>query len=293
MSTARVLREALRKGKTLWAAGAYDALSARMIEAAGFDFVFTTGFGVSASFLGQPDVELYTMTENLAVVRQVVSCVERPVVSDCDTGYGNAINVMRTVREFEAAGVAGLVIEDQETPKRCPAIAAKVEIVPLAEAVAKIRAAVDARRNPDLVIVARTDADSVEEAIARAQAYVAAGADLIQPIAKTFAKGDDLRRLRAGLSVPLSIQVNAAIEKIPTAIIEEVAGIATFPLAPLMTVCEALRDNLAALVEAKSTQGLPRPRMALDAFKSMIGFPRIEELQALYLKESVASNVAE
>ncbi len=286
------LREGLKAKKTLWAAGAYDALSARLIAEAGFDVVFTTGFGISASFLGQPDVELYTMTENLAVVRQIVSCVGKPVVADCDTGYGNAVNVQRTVREFENAGVAGLVIEDQVTPKICPAIAS-VEITPLATAVAKIKAALDARRNPDLVIIARTDASSVDEAIFRAQAYVAAGADMIQPIDKTFGNETDLRRLKASVSVPLSIPVNVNIEQLPASVLSEVAGLAVFPLVPLLTVCEALRANLAALARSHSTRDLPRPRMELAAFKSMIGFPQIEALQTLYHKQDTKFDAAE
>lgn len=287
------LREGLKAKKTLWAAGAYDALSARMIEEAGFDVVFTTGFGISASFLGQPDAELYTMTENLNVVRQVVNCVRKPVVADCDTGYGNAINVQRTVREFENAGVAGLVIEDQETPKRCPAIASAVEITPIATAVAKIKAALEARRNPELVIIARTDADTVDEAIARAQAYEAAGADMIQPIDKTFAREVDLRRLKAAVSVPLSVPINVGIEKLPSSVLTDVAGLALFPLVPLLTVCEALRANLAALARDHHTQNLPRPRMELSEFKSMIGFPDIEALQARYLKQDSKLNAAE
>jgi methylisocitrate lyase len=254
--------------------------------------VFTTGFGISASLLGEPDAELYTMTENLNVVRQVVNCVRKPVVADCDTGYGNAINVQRTVREFENAGVAGLVIEDQETPKRCPAIASGVEITPLATAVGKIRAAIDARRNPDLVIIARTDASSVDEAIARARAYADAGADMIQPIDRTFAKEADLRRLKTSVPVPLSIPINVGIEQLPSSVLSEVAGLAVFPLVPLLTVCEALRANLAALARDKSTHQLPRPRMELAEFKSMIGFPRIESLQALYLKQETPLNAA-
>ncbi len=286
------IRKKLSAGTTLWAAGAYDALSARMIDDAGFDIVFSTGFGISASLLGQPDVELYTMTENLSAVRQMVNCVRRPVIADCDTGYGGIVNVRRTVREFEAAGVAGIVIEDQEAPKRCPAIASAVAITPLAEAVAKIRAALDARRNPDLLIIARTDAATADEAIVRAQAYAAAGADMIQPIDKTFANASDLRRLKAAVPIPLSIPINVGIEKLPTAVVAEVAGLAIFPLVPLLTVCEALRANLAALARAKSTRDLPRPRMSLDEFKSMIGFPQIEALQARYLQKDLALNTA-
>jgi len=117
---ARALRNIIEAGRTIWSAGAYDALSARLVDEAGFDAVFTTGFGISASHLGLPDVELYTMTENLGVVRHMVNSVKRPVIADGDTGYGNVINVIRTVREFEHAGVAGIVFEDQLIPKRCP-----------------------------------------------------------------------------------------------------------------------------------------------------------------------------
>ena len=175
MSTpARALRSILEAGRTIWSAGAYDALSAKLIDEAGFDAVFTTGFGISASHLGQPDVELYTMTENLGVVRHMVNSVGRPVIADGDTGYGNVINVMRTVREFERAGVAGIVFEDQLLPKRCPAAATSVEVLPAQEAARKIRAACDARRDRDFLIIARTDADSVEESIERACLYAQA-----------------------------------------------------------------------------------------------------------------------
>jgi len=285
-TTAKTMRERLAEGRTLWAAGAYDALSARLIEAAGFDFVFTTGFGISASVLGEPDVELYTMTENLNAVRQMAFSVACPVVADCDTGYGNAINVRRTVREFESAGVAGLVIEDQEVPKRCPAIKAKVSLTPIDEGVSKIRAALHARRDPDLLIIARTDAVDVDEAIDRAQAYTAAGADLIQPIARCIPTERDLRRLKAGVSIPLSIPVNMDVEKLPPQLIAEVAGIAFFPLVPLLTVAAALQANLAALHAARSSQDLPLPRMGIGAFSAMIGFPRLEALHSMYLGEA-------
>src|ERR1700754_5008520 len=150
-------RNRVRSNNTVWAAGAYDAMSAKMIEAAGFDALLTSGFGVAASFLGQPDAELYTMTENLTVTRNVADAVNIPVVADIDTGYGNAINVMRTIREFEAANVAAVIMEDQIAPKRCPICVGGVEVISEDEAVAKIKAAVAARRNKDMLIIARTD----------------------------------------------------------------------------------------------------------------------------------------
>lgn len=274
----------LLSGRTVWSAGAYDALSARFIEAAGFDAVMTSGFGVSASHLGLPDAELYTMSENLTVVRNAVSVVNIPLIADVDTAYGNAINAMRTIREFENAGVAAVIMEDQVAPKRCPICVGGVEVVPLEEAVGKIRAAVEARRNPDLVIIARTDVATEAEAIHRAKAYVAAGADIIQPISKTFKSIEGLRALRREAGVPLSLQVLGWLEKdLTPAEIESVAGMATFALVPLMTVAAALQENLKKLREDRTSRDLPRPRMPHDPFVDFIGFGEIEKAQLEYL----------
>ncbi len=284
MSThAKTLRQTLAAGRTIWTAGAYDALSARLIDQAGFDAIFSTGFGVSASHLGQPDVELYTMSENLAVVRNMVSTVTRPVIADGDTGYGNVINVMRTVREFERAGVAGIVFEDQVIPKRCPCAASSIEVLPREDAVRKIRAAVDARSDPDFLIIARTDAPTVEESIERGRLFAQAGADLIQPISRTMKSFADLERLREACGRPLSLQILGWLEKeLSPAQIESVAGLAVFPLVPLMTITAALQSNLATLVAQKNARGLPLPQTSIEAFKSLIGFDDVERLQQTY-----------
>jgi 2-methylisocitrate lyase-like PEP mutase family enzyme len=274
------LRAQLADRKTVWAAGAYDALSARLIEAAKFDAILTTGFGISASFLGKPDVELYTMTENLAVVRQVVNSVEIPVIADCDTGYGNAVNVMRTVREFENAGVSAVILEDQMTPKRCPAIANKVEVISIGEGVAKIKGAVEARRDPNLVIVARTDAGTEAEATERARAYVAAGADMVQPISKTMKDATMLRRFKSAASVPISLQILGWLEKdLSPEDLTDIAGLAVFPLVPLMTIAHAMSTNLKALQAARSTKNLPLPVMDHNAFADLLDFPAIQDIQ--------------
>jgi methylisocitrate lyase len=274
------LRAQLADRKTVWAAGAYDALSARLIEAAKFDAILTTGFGISASFLGKPDVELYTMTENLAVVRQVVNSVQIPVVADCDTGYGNAVNVMRTVREFENAGVSAVIFEDQMTPKRCPAIANKVEVISIGEGVAKIKGAVEARRDPNLVIIARTDAGTEAEATERARAYVAAGADMVQPISKTMKDATMLRRFKAAAGVPVSLQILGWLEKdLSPEDLADIAGLAVFPLVPLMTIAHAMSTNLKALQAARSTKNLPLPVMDHNAFADLLDFPAIQDIQ--------------
>lgn len=279
--------------KTIWAAGAYDALSARFIAAAGFDALLTSGFGVSASHLGLPDAELYTMTENLNVVRNVTNVVDIPVIADIDTAYGNAINAMRTVREFEAAGVAAVIIEDQVSPKRCPICVGGVEVISQEEAVGKIRAAVAARSNPNMLIIARTDVVTEAEAIERGKAYVAAGADIIQPISKCFSSIEGLRALRQAVGVPLSLQILGWLEKnLSPAEIESVAGMATFPLVPLMSIATALQENLAQLVKDKTTRNLPRPVMAHDPFVEFIGFKEIEAQQLEYLPNPLADRSA-
>lgn len=284
MSTpARGLRDILARGQTIWAAGAYDALSAKLIAEANFDAVFTTGFGISASHLGQPDVELYTMTENLGVVRNMVSCVSKPVLADGDTGYGNVINVQRTVREFERAGVSGIVFEDQLVPKRCPAAATKVDVIPAVEAARKIRAARDARKDPDFIIIARTDSDSVSESIDRACMYAEAGADLIQPISRTMKSIDDLRKLREACGRPLSLQILGWLERdLSPEQIATVAGLAVFPLVPLMTMTAAVRENLAELAAKRHARSLPHAQATMDEFKKIIGFTEIERTQNHY-----------
>lgn len=287
MNPRKLLRERLAARRTVWGAGCYDALSAKLIEATGFEAVLTSGFGISASFLGKPDVELYTMTENLAVVRQVVSTVNIPVIADCDTGYGNAVNVMRTVREFEQAGVAAVILEDQVVPKRCPAIANRVEVIPAVEGVAKIKAAVEARRDPDLLIIARTDADTEAGAIERAQAYVAAGADMVQPISKTMNDKAMLLRFAQAAGRPVSLQVLGWLEKdLSPEDIAEIAGIAFFPLTALMTVAQAMITNLRALREARSTRGLPLPLMDHKAFAELLDFSAIQDVQNRLLPEA-------
>lgn len=277
--------------KTVWAAGAFDALSALYIQKAGFDAVMTSGFGVSASFLGMPDAELYTMSENLTVVRNVANVVNIPLIADIDTGYGNAINAMRTVREFEAAGCSAVIMEDQVSPKRCPICVGGVETISVDEAVGKISAAVEARTNPDMLIIARTDAATEEEAIHRGKAYVAAGADVIQPISKCFSSIEGLRAMREAVGVPLSLQILGWLERdLKPEEIESVAGMATFALVPLMTAAKAMEENLAELARTRNARNLPRPLAAHDPFIEFIGFKEIEARQLKYLPDAPKSS---
>ena len=183
--------------------GVYDCISAKLAEKAGFKMIGVTGAGVVASVLGYPDVGLISMVEVLNQTRNIVRSVNIPVFADCDTGYGNPLNVYRTIQEFEDAGVAGLFIEDQVSPKRCGHFEGK-QIISQEEMVKKIEAALDARRDPDLVIMARTDARAVsglDEAIKRAKAYVKAGVDMI--FIEAPQSVEELARIPKSVDIPM------------------------------------------------------------------------------------------
>ncbi len=180
MKTTTKLRQMLASGQMITAPFVLNALHAKIAEAVGFEAVYMTGAGTAAE-RGFPDVGLLTMTEMVANAKYIADAVDIPVVCDADTGYGNVLNVRRTVREYEAAGVAGIHIEDQQFPKKCGFFEGK-QVIPMEEHVQKIRAALDARTDPDLVIIARCDAYAVngwQDTVARCLAYADAGADMV------------------------------------------------------------------------------------------------------------------
>ncbi len=203
MSGARRLRELLGKPGPILAPGVYDCISAKTAERAGFPAAFISGAAVTASVLGYPDVGLQAMPEILGQSRNIARAVGIPVLVDVDTGYGNALNVMRTVREFEAAGLAGIFFEDQTFPKRCGHFEGK-KVIPPEEMVVKIRAACEARRSDDFVIIARTDSRALlglDDAIARSQRYVEAGADII--FVEAMLSVEEMRRVAQAVKAPL------------------------------------------------------------------------------------------
>ena len=202
------LRALLDSGQTIVAPGAFDSLSARLVEEAGFPAVYMTGFGTSAALIGRPDVGLLTMTEMVGHAGRIAACVDIPVIADADTGYGNPLNVIRTVGAYEAAGVAGIHIEDQVAPKKCGHLEGK-QVIPAEEMVQKIRAAVEARTQPEFVIIARTDARAVEgleRALQRGRMYREAGADVLFIEALT-SEAEAEEAARAFPGVPLAFQL--------------------------------------------------------------------------------------
>jgi 2-methylisocitrate lyase-like PEP mutase family enzyme len=282
-STARRLRELLaRVPETgpLVAPGAYDALSARLIELAGFDAVYMTGFGAAASLLGQPDVGLLTATEMAGQAGRIAAAVAVPVIADADTGYGNAINVARTVADYERAGVAAIQLEDQVSPKRCGHMSGKA-VVPAAEMVGKLRAAVEARRDPDVVLIARTDAiavNGVADAIERARAYCAAGADALFVEAPTAQA--DVERVAAELAGEMTLVFNWAeggrTPPLELARIAELGfAMVIFPIGALLAATAGVRSLLSRIAAdgtpATALPGLP----GFDEFTALVGLPEI------------------
>ena len=209
------LRQLMNAPGPILAPGIYDCISAKVVERAGFEAAFVSGAAVTASVLGYPDVGLQTMPEILAQVRNMARAVEIPLIVDIDTGYGNALNMMRAIREFEAAGAAGVFFEDQGFPKRCGHFEGK-KLITDQEMAVKVRAACEARRSPDFLIIARTDARAVEgldRAIERAQAYVEAGADAI--FVEALLSEAEMRKAAAAIKAPLQANMSEGGGKTP------------------------------------------------------------------------------
>ncbi len=279
------LRELLARPEPLVAPGAYDALSARLVEQAGFDVVYMTGFGTTASLAGRPDVGLLTGTEMVDNARRIAAAVDVPVIADADTGYGNAINVVRTVQAYEQAGVAGIHLEDQVMPKKCGHMSGKA-VIPADEMAGKIRAAVEARRDPDFLLIARTDAAAVEglsAAIDRGRTYADAGADVLFVEAPT--SEDDIARVAEELRGVAPLVFNWAeggrTPPIPLARIAELGfALVLFPIGTLLAATAGIRRLLASLRDdgVPAVDDLP----TFDGFTDLIGLPEIRELEARF-----------
>jgi len=272
------------------APGAYDALTARLIEQAGFPAVYMTGFGTSASLIGRPDVGLLTMSQMVDNARRIAQAVDVPVIADADTGYGNPLNVIRTVQEYELAGVSAIHLEDQVTPKKCGHMENK-QVIAATEMTEKIRAAVEARSSSDFLIIARTDARAVEgldSALRRARAYREAGADIL--FVEAPQNEDEVAQVaRAFPNVPLLFNW-AEGGKTPPMPLERLKELGyrliIFPISAVLTAAKAVRGILAEI----KTEGTPR-RIFADGssfreFNEMIGLGEIQRLEKRFATQS-------
>lgn len=283
MRTATVLRGMLAEPGIIVLPGAYDALSARLAEQVGFTALFTTGFGFAASALGVPDIGLLTQTEMLERTRHVVHAVRIPVVADMDTGYGNPINVIRTVQECIGLGAAGIILEDQEWPKKCGHFEGK-RVIPAEEQVAKLRAAVHARGDDDLVIIGRTDARQplgLEEAIERGKRYRDAGADIVFVEApRSVAELEAVAR--AIPDVPLfANMIEGGKTPLLTSVELEQLGyrMVVYPLAGLFSAARAIRDTYAELLARQTTRARESAMVTFAEFEGIVGAAGYHELE--------------
>jgi 2-methylisocitrate lyase-like PEP mutase family enzyme len=281
MPAMATLRELLAGPEPVLAPGAYDALSARLVERAGFPAVYMTGFGASASLLGRPDVGLLSFDEMAGHARRLAQAVSVPLIADADDGYGNPLNVMRTVREYAAAGVAALHIEDQVAPKRCGHMEGK-DVIDAAEMVEKVRAAVEARGEDGPLIIARTDARAVEgldAALERARRYREAGADAL--FVEAPETEQEIEAVAAAFpDVPLVFNWvdGGKTPQLPLDRIRELGfALVIYPVTTLFAAAAAVADVLDRLGE----HDVP----SFDAFTDMIGLPEMRELQARFAHE--------
>ncbi len=279
------LPELLAQDGVVHAPGVWDGLSARLADQAGFSAVCASGFAIAAA-LGMPDAEVFTATEGVDAVRRIREASDVPIIADIDTGYGNAINAGRTAASMRRAGVAAVFMEDQVSPKRCPiCVGDPVEVTPLPEAVGKVRAAKDGLGD-DALLIARTDAVG-DEALKRAEAYVAAGADLIMPVSKTFSSLEGWQRCHELTGVPLVASLTAWtwVEREFTDEAMQQAGIKVAMVAThgILAAATAVRDSFTRLAAGEPLPDVSGRYMAHEDFVDMIGFPEMEERQRTYL----------
>ncbi len=282
----------LSRPEPVLAPGAYDALSARLVEQTGFEAVYMTGFGTSASLLGRPDIGLLTFSEMVDNARRMVQSVKVPVFADADNGYGNPINVIRTVKEYEAAGVAAIHIEDQVIPKKCGHMEGK-HVIEASEMVEKVHAAVEARHSQEFVIIARTDARAVEGmdgTLERARLYRNAGADAlfveaprseeeVAAVAEEFPDTPLLFNWLEGGETP----------PVPLERLKELGfGLIIFPLSAMLAATRAIRETFAKIHTDGSPISVMENRLLpFEEFTDLIGLPEIEDLEERFEDKEV------
>jgi len=281
------LKQLIQAREVLVMPGVYDALSAKIAERCGIKAVQVTGYGLAGSNLGIPDVGIMTKTQMVELTRNIARAVDIPVMADGDTGFGNAINLYYAVKEFEAAGAAGINLEDQFFPKRCGHMGGK-QIIPFNEAVKKIEAAAAARTDKDFVINARTDAIAVagiDEAIRRGNAFAKAGADLI--FIEAPEDPDDIKRVIQSIDAPVSINMmytkGAKTPPVPLETLQEWgAARVSVPVFPLFAAAKALERAFTAIANDEA-RTMEDEIWRFEQFTELVGLPEIKELERKFL----------
>jgi 2-methylisocitrate lyase-like PEP mutase family enzyme len=289
------LKELIYGNKILVVPGVFDGFSCRVVQDAGFDHAAISGAGTSESRLGKPDVGIMGLEDNLQGARSMAACVDIPLMADADTGYGNAINVFFTVQAFESAGIAGIMIEDQEWPKRCGHMAGK-EVISAEEMVQKIKAAVEAKRDPNFVIKARTDATAthgIDEAIRRGNMYAEAGADLL--FADALLSAADIEKFVKNVPKPAAVNMGFGIRQRKTTPLLsakqlEDLGVAVVNLPRMLTAAaiKGMQNAIAAYKESLETgKVVDRPDLlvSFEELNDLMGFQQIKDMEQRFLTE--------
>jgi 2-methylisocitrate lyase-like PEP mutase family enzyme len=266
------LRTLLATGRLVVAPGTHDALGAKIFEKAGFEAVYMTGNGLSASLLGAPDLGMLTLSEMADRARAFARAVKVPVITDADTGYGNTNNVIRTVQEYEAAGIAAFHLEDQVTPKRCGAMAG-IALISAEEHADKIRAAVNARKSPDLLVIGRSDSRlslGFDEAIRRGQLYAEAGADLV--LLEMLQSEEEIREAAQRINAPLMF--NAVDGKTPPLSQTQFENLGvkllSYPLSATLVYARAMQQFAAHLKQNQTLEGQPLAGLAISDYEAVL-----------------------
>jgi 2-methylisocitrate lyase-like PEP mutase family enzyme len=278
---AATLRRLLASGTIVRAPGAYDGLSARLVERAGFAAIYMTGFGATATRLGQPDIGLLTQTEMTTHARDMVRAVGVPVIADADTGYGGPSNIERTVREYVQAGVAAIHLEDQVAPKRCGQMAG-IRLIDAAENARRLRCAVQSRGDDALLVIGRTDAlpaAGIDEAVSRAQRYQDAGVDLVFVDGiKTVAEVEAVARRVAGPKVVSIVDGTPAVALTAPELQAMGFSIVFYAVTALFTAARAVQESLAALHAGGTPGALAQPGLSYASFADTVGLPHHQQL---------------
>jgi 2,3-dimethylmalate lyase len=281
----RRLRELIAQPRITLMPGAYDALSARTIVKHGFEAIVAGGYAATGTLLGEPDVGQMALHDYVDHYGRIAQSVDVPVFTDADTGFGGPNNVRRAVRAFERAGIAGMFVEDQQSPKRCGYLPGKT-LIPVDQMIAKIKAALDARADDDFFFVARTDAALVlglDAAIERGQLYMQAGADMV--LLQGADEPDDFRRVAREVPGPRFANMSNARGKAATTIAELEklgAAVVTFPSLALYAAATAVDRTMAALARTRSLDGLVEDLMTVDDYNGIVGLDEHNDRERRY-----------
>jgi len=283
------LKQLLTSGELVIAPGVFEMFSAKIADRMGFKALYMTGYGISASYLGQPDAGLVTYTDMTSRARTIAEGTATPLIADADTGFGGLINVRQTVRGYEGAGVQAIQIEDQEMPKKCGHTPNR-RVIPLEDMVQKIEVALEARRNDDTLIIARTDSRTglgLDEAIRRGKAYAKAGADIV--FVEAPESEEEFRRIGGEVDGWLLANMvpSGKSPVVPAERLREFGfDVVIYPSVGMNAACAALRDAYAYLQEHGSTAGSPVPSISMQEMHELVGFADVWEFERKHARTS-------